>query len=76
MNEINNKEKECIKLKPGLFIILVDQRFYSTNKEIFYLDDALRIFFNSIPAGSYYQLISDYYPYDSTPKEYNQENIE
>ena len=76
MNEINNKEKECIKLKPGLFIILVDQRFYFTNKEIFYLDDALRIFFNSIPAGSYYQLISDYYPYDSTPKEYNQENIE
>ena len=40
---------------------------------------ALLLFLQSLPVGSYYQIIgfgSNYKAYDNTPKEYNQKNIE
>ena len=39
---------------------------------------ALELFIQSLPAGSYYQIIgfgSDYKVYDDAPKEYNIDNI-
>ena len=71
--------KEEIKLSPALFIFLIDQSGSMSGSAIKVASKALLLFLQSLPAGSYYQIIgfgSDYKAYDKTPKEYNQKNIE
>ena len=71
--------KEEIKLSPALFIFLIDQSGSMSGSAIKVASKALLLFLQSLPAGSYYQIIgfgSNYKAYDKTPKEYNQKNIE
>ena len=78
--EITNKKKkqENIKLSPALFIFLIDQSGSMSGSPIKVASKALLLFLQSLPAGSYYQIIgfgSNYKVYDNIPKEYNQNNI-
>ena len=71
-------DKEDIKINPGLFIFLIDQSGSMSGSSIKVASKALLLFLQSLPAGSYYQIIgfgSKYKKYDETPKEYNSENI-
>ena len=73
----NNKED--IKLSPALFIFLIDQSGSMSGSAIKVASKALLLFLQSLPVGSYYQIIgfgSDYKTYDNVPKAYNQKNIE
>ena len=73
--EINEKENE--KIYPALFIFLVDQSGSMYNS-IKIASKALQLFIQSLPVGSYYQIIgfgSNFVKYDKEPKEYNKENI-
>ena len=75
--KISNKED--IKLYPALFIFLIDQSGSMSGSRINIASKALLLFLQSLPAGSFYQIIgfgSEYKFYDEIPKEYNQENIE
>ena len=70
---------ENIKLSPALFIFLIDQSGSMSGSAIKVASKALLLFLQSLPAGSYYQIIgfgTKYKTYDKTPKEYNQKNIE
>ena len=63
-NEITN---------PALFIFLVDQSGSMDGERIKIASKALQLFIQSLPAGSYYQIIgfgSDFKKYDQIPKEY------
>ena len=65
-------------MTPSLFIFLLDQSGSMSGSSIEIACKALILFLQSIPVGSYYQIIgfgSDYKKYDKTPKEYNKENI-
>ena len=65
-------------MAPSLFIFLLDQSGSMAGKSIELASKALIIFLQSIPVGSYYQIIgfgSEFKKYDETPKEYNKENI-
>ena len=67
------------KIDPALFIFLVDQSYSMCGSRIRIASKALEIFLQSLPVGSYYQIIgfgSNYKKYDEIPKEYNKENIE
>ena len=80
LTENNNKKEnqEDIKLNPALFIFLLDQSGSMAGSPIKVASKALILFLQSLPAGSYYQIIgfgSDYKLYDKNPKEYNQKNI-
>jgi hypothetical protein len=71
-------DKEDLKLNPGLFIFLLDQSGSMSGHPIKVAAKALLLFLQSLPAGSYYQIIgfgSEYKKYDETPKQYNSENI-
>ena len=73
-----NQKKEDIKLSPALFIFLIDQSGSMAGSPIKVASKALLLFLQSLPAGSYYQLIgfgNKYKVYDSVPKQYNQKNI-
>ena len=75
----NKIDKENIKLYPQIFIFLIDQSDSMSGSPIKIASKALLLFLQSLPAGSYYQIIgfgSDYKIYDNIPKEYNRENIE
>ena len=75
----NKIDKENIKLYPQIFIFLIDQSGSMSGSPIKIASKALLLFLQSLPAGSYYQIIgfgSDYKIYDNIPKEYNRENIE
>ena len=88
-NEINYiiqyryKKESCSKrnktiILPALFIFLIDQSGSMKGKRIKIASEALKLFIQSLPAGSYYQIIgfgSDYKKYDEIPKEYNKKNI-
>ena len=63
---------------PSLFIFLLDQSGSMEGNKIKIASKALELFIQSLPAGSYYQIIgfgSEYKVYDDTPKEYNISNI-
>ena len=73
--EINEIENE--KICPALFIFLIDQSGSMYNS-IKIASAALKLFIQSLPVGSYYQIIgfgSTFVKYDKEPKEYNKENI-
>ena len=73
-NSLNEKETT----NPALFIFLVDQSGSMDGERIKIASKALLLFIQSLPAGSYYQIIgfgSDFKKYDEIPKEYNKENI-
>ena len=77
--KIKKSNQEDIKLSPALFIFLVDQSGSMSGSPIKVASKALLLFLQSLPVGSYYQIIgfgSNYKAYDNTPKEYNQKNIE
>ena len=80
LNLKNNKTSE--KLNPALFIFLIDQSgSMDYGKDVIpikVVSKALELFLQSLPVGSYYQLIgfgSNFKKYDETPKEYTKENI-
>ena len=69
---------EELKLNPSLFIFLIDQSGSMSGKSIKVASKALLLFLQSLPVGSYYQIIgfgSDFKKYDETPKEYTSKNI-
>ena len=71
------KEEEEI-MNPALFIFLLDQSGSMDGDRIKIAAKALELFIQSLPAGSYYQIIgfgSDFEPYDKEPLEYNIDNI-
>ena len=77
-NSSSNKNKEDIKLNPALFIFLIDQSGSMSDSPIKVASKALLLFLQSLPVGSYYQIIgfgSEYKIYDNIPKEYNQKNL-
>ena len=63
---------------PALFIFLIDQSYSMEGNPIDLVSQALKLFLQSLPEGSYYQLVgfgSDYIKYDKQPKKYIKENI-
>ena len=75
--EKNNKED--LELNPALFIFLIDQSGSMSGSPIKVASKALLLFLQSLPAGSYYQIIgfgTNYKIYDNMPKEYNQKNLQ
>ena len=85
-SNLNKKEENYIiqyrykeiNLNPALFIFLLDQSGSMRGYPIKVASKALLLFLQSLPVGSYYQIIgfeSNFIKYDKEPKEYNQENI-
>ena len=75
--ELNTKI-EYTNLNPALFIFLLDQSGSMSGHSMTVANKALILFLQSLPAGSYYQIIgfgSDFEKYDKIPKEYTQQNI-
>ena len=75
----SNIEQELDELYPSIFIYLLDQSGSMDCNNIIVAKEALILFIQSLPAGSYYQIIgfgTNYKKYDPIPKIYNQENIE
>ena len=73
------KSKYSSKLNPALFIFLIDQSGSMAGSPIKVASKALLLFLQSLPAGSYYQIIGfgyNYKLYDRIPKEYKQQNIQ
>ena len=73
-----NNENAYNTLNPSLFIFLIDQSGSMSGSSMEMAKEALILFLQSLPAGSYYQIIgfgSDYEKYDKKPKEYIQKNI-
>ena len=73
-NSVKNKEV----INPSLFIFLIDQSGSMSGYRMKVASQALILFLQSIPVGSYYQIIgfgSNFELYDKKPKEYNKENI-
>ena len=65
-------------MKPALYIFLIDQSGSMSGRPIIIVSKGLKLFLQSLPPKSYYQIIgfgSSYQKYDETPKEYTQENI-
>ena len=71
-------ENNMINETPGLFIFLIDQSGSMSGKSIDLVKQALLLFIQSLPAGSYFQLIgfgSNFKKYNEQPVEYNQANV-
>ena len=71
-------EDNTINDTPGLFIFLIDQSGSMYGEPINLVRQSLLLFIQSLPAGSYFQLIgfgSGYKKYNEKPVEYNQENV-
>ena len=63
---------------PALIIFLIDQSGSMEGNPIDLVSQALKLFLQSLPEGSYYQLIgfdTKYIKYDEQPKKYIKENI-
>ena len=70
-----NKDQE----NPALFIFLIDQSGSMSGSSIKIAANALKLFIQSLPAKSYYQIIgfgTKFRKYNEVPKKYNQKNIE
>ena len=70
--------KKIELLSPSIFIFLIDQSGSMSGNKIKIASQALILFLQSLPVGSYYQIIgfgSKYKLYDELPKEYNKNNI-
>ena len=80
-NKVSYSEKyesNEINETPGLFIFLIDQSGSMSGKSIELVKQALLLFIQSLPAGSYFQLIgfgTSFKKYNEQPVEYNQENV-
>ena len=71
-------EENEINETPGLFIFLIDQSGSMRGKSMDLTKQALLLFIQSLPVGSYFQLIgfgSDFKKYNEEPVKYNQENV-
>ena len=76
--KLDQLNKENLEMSPALFIFLLDQSGSMSGNSIEIAAKALILFLQSIPVGSYYQIIgfgSHFEKYDEAPKEYNKENI-
>ena len=76
---IQKKLNNNLNLYPALYIFLIDQSSSMRGEPLEVAVQALILFLQSLPAGSYYQIIGfgTYYKlYDKSPKEYTQKNIE
>ena len=77
-NLFKNIDKDEIKLNPGLFYVLVDNRYKDINVQEDISNSIINLL-QSIPKGSYYKIFGfdiDNSLLDVKPKEYNQENID
>jgi uncharacterized protein YegL len=73
-----SKKDNDTNLNPAIFIFLIDQSGSMSGDSIEIASKALLLFLQSLPKGSYYQIIgfgSSFETYDKEPKEYNEENI-
>ena len=71
-------EDNMINETPGLFIFLIDQSGSMSGKSINLVKQALLLFIQSLPEGSYFQLIgfgTSFKKYNEEPVPYNQENV-
>ena len=71
-------EDNMINETPGLFIFLIDQSGSMRGKSIDLVKQALLLFIQSLPEGSYFQLIgfgTSFKKYNEEPVPYNQENV-
>ena len=71
-------QDKMINETPGLFVFLIDQSGSMGGKSIELVKQALLLFIQSLPGGSYFQLIgfgSDFKKYNEKPVEYNQKNV-
>ena len=86
-NEINylfrykaqKNNTNSLENNPGVFIFLVDQSGSMSGTPIKIASKALKIFLQSLPAGSFYQIIgfgSSFKKYDTDPKEYTKQNLQ
>ena len=72
-------EENNINDTPSLFIFLIDQSGSMSGRPIELVKNALLLFIQSLPKGSFFQLIgfgSSYNKYNEKPVEYNKENVE
>ena len=77
-NKTKKANDNISEINPALFIFLIDQSGSMFGKSINIASKGLKLFLQSLPDSSYYQIIgfgSQYIAYDTTPKEYTQENI-
>ena len=75
LEQLNKDDQE---MNPSLFIFLLDQSGSMSGSSMIIARKALILFLQSIPTGSYYQIIgfgSKFKKYDEIPKEYNKDNI-
>ena len=71
-------QDNVINETPGLFIFLIDQSGSMRGKSIDLVKQSLLLFIQSLPPGSYFQLIgfgTSFKKYNEEPVEYNQENV-
>jgi len=72
-------ENDIIYDTPSLFIFLVDQSGSMSGNSIYIVKQALLLFIQSLPPGSYFQIIgfgTYFKKYNEEPVEYNKKNVE
>ena len=72
-------EEQNTEENPALFIFLIDQSGSMSGAPMKIASSALKLFIQSLPSKSYYQIIgfgSTFVKYDKSPKEYTKKNID